>query len=87
MVIDVIWKFFYSRLMASIGFLLAADFAGSTPKASPIKVATKKDKIMEFNESMVSIPVASSNPYDATIPNIIPIIPPPKLIRTDSDRN
>ena len=54
--------FFYSRLMASIGFLLAADFAGKTPNASPMKVATKKDKIMEFKESMVSIPVANSNP-------------------------
>ena len=50
----------YSCLIASIGLLLAADFAGAIPKINPINVATKNDNKIELKESMVSIPVVIS---------------------------
>ena len=47
----------YSCLIASIGLLLAADFAGAIPKIRPIKVATINASKIEFIDKIVSIPV------------------------------
>ena len=51
----------YSCLIASIGLLFAADFAGAIPKTKPIIVATKNDNKIELSDKMVSIPVVISN--------------------------
>jgi len=70
-----------------MGLLFAADFAGSIPKTSPIITAIPKEIIMELNDKIVSIPDVNSMVYAPSIPSIIPSIPPPTLISTDSDRN
>ena len=57
--------------MASIGLLLAADFAGTIPNTNPINVATKKDNKIEFKDKIVSIPVANSKTYAAAMPKTI----------------
>src|SRR5208282_6059185 len=77
----------YSYLSASIGSSSDALRAGYQPKKTPTAAAKTKPPTTEPVETSVGQCARVDNVLDATIPRIIPEIPPRMLSSDDSTRN
>ena len=77
----------HSYLNASIGFNFEAFFAGITPATTPIPTDNIKEITINSTETYVFSETSADNKYDAIKPRSIPVIPPTKPNKADSNKN
>src|SRR6185437_5639403 len=77
----------YSYRSASVGFRLAARFAGSMPNPTPTDTEAAKAITMERDEIGILTLVSRLTLSGAAIPMRMPMNPPPTLLMMDSVRN